>query len=676
MDNNLSLFFAPRGVAVIGASASPSKLSHGILRNMIQYGFQGQVYPVNPRADEILGLPCYADIAQVPDPVDLAVIVVPAPATPEIIRACGERGVRVAVIISGGFKEVGPEGAQLERECVAIAREFNMRLIGPNCVGTMDLNTGANTTFIQGIPPLGRIAFVSQSGAVAGGVVDYIRNKGVGFSHFASLGNEADVSETDMIAYLGDDPDVGVIACYVEGIKDGRRFMEVARRVTRVKPVVVLKAGRTQAGARAVSSHTGSLAGSHASYDAAFRQSGVIEAATTAELFDISLALDYQPLPKGERVAILTNAGGPAALASDSLASAGLSLADLSPQTQSALRSFLNPAAQVSNPVDMLGGAEPSEYARVLSEVLADPGVDAALAILVPQALVNPAEVAHAIGEASKGSGKTVIACFMGEVSVGEARQVLHGYRVPMYVFPESTGAVLGTMRRYAGWLEAAPEPPVQLPGLDTALAKRALAQVGDEKNLSEADSRPLLGAYGVPLVPGGVAHSAAGAAEIARQVGFPVVLKIVSPDILHKSDAGGIVLNLPDAQSVEAAYSDLMARIGASHPQARLEGALIEAMVPNGTEVIVGMRRDPFFGPLLMFGLGGIYVELFGDVSFRVAPLSRADALEMIRQNSRRPSANRLPRPAQGRLGRSGRCHSAFGPACPGFPADRGDGS
>ncbi len=635
MDNNLSLFFAPRGVALIGASASPNKLSHGILRNMLQYGYQGKIYPVNPRADEILGLPCYADISQVPDPVDLAVIVVPAPATPEIIQACGRRGVRTAVIISGGFKEVGKEGAGLERECVNIASEYGMRLIGPNCVGTMDLNTGLNTTFIQGIPRQGRIAFVSQSGAVAGGVVDYIRNKGVGFSHFASLGNEADVSETDMIEYLGEDPNVGVIACYVEGIKDGRRFMEISRRVTRRKPVVVLKAGRTQAGARAVSSHTGSLAGSHASYDAAFRQSGVIEAATTEELFDISMALDYQPLPKGKHVAILTNAGGPAALASDSLASAGMTLADLSEETQAGLRAFLNPAAQVSNPIDMLGGAEPPEYARALEATLADPGVDAALAILVPQALVNPAEVARAIGEVAQTSDKTVIACFMGEASVVEARRLLHEFQVPMYVFPEAVGSVLAAMRRYAVWLASAPEPPLHLEGLDPAAAKEALEQVGGEKNLSEAYSRPLLAAYGVPLVPGGAAHSATEAVEIARRVGFPVVLKIVSPDILHKSDAGGIVLNLQDEESVQAAYTAMMDRIGRSHPHARLEGALVEAMLPQGTEVIVGMRRDPFFGPLLMFGLGGIYVELFGDVSFRVAPLSRAGALEMIHQTN-----------------------------------------
>lgn len=634
MNNKLSLFFAPRGVAVIGASASPNKLSNGILRNMLQYGYQGKVYPVNPRAEQILDLPCYPDISHVPDPVDLAVVVVPAPATPDVIRACGERGIRAAVIISGGFKETGPEGAALERRCVEIAGRYGMRLIGPNCVGTMDLNTGLNTTFIQGMPERGGIAFVSQSGALAGGVVDYIRGKNVGFSHFASLGNEADVSETDMIAYLAGDPAVSVIAGYVESIRDGRRFMQAARQVTPCKPLVMLKAGRTQAGARAVSSHTGSLAGSYASYQAAFRQSGAIEAASIAELFDIAMALDDQPLPAGGRVALLTNAGGPAALASDSLSVNGIVLADLSQETREGLRRRLNPAAQVDNPVDMLGGAEPPEYAQGLERLLADPGVDAVVVILVPQALVNPAEVAQAIGEVAQNSHKTVLACFMGEASIGAARKVLHAHRVPMYVFPEAVGSVLGAMLRYASWLKKDSEPPVRLEDPQAvASARRALEQAGCERSLSEAYSRPLLAAYGIPLVPGGDAHSPQEAVEIARRVGFPVALKVISADILHKSDAGGIALNLGDAPAVEAAYQAMMARIAASHPHARLEGALVEAMAPNGTEVIVGMRRDPFFGPLMMFGLGGIYVELFGDVSFRVAPLNRSEALEMIRQ-------------------------------------------
>jgi acetate---CoA ligase (ADP-forming) len=631
MQNTLSSFFDAEGVALIGASASPNKLSHGILRNLMQYGYQGNIYPVNPKADEILGLRSYPDIASVPDPVDLAVIVLPSAAAAEVIEACGQRGIRAVIIISGGFKEVGAAGADLEKECVAIARRYNMRLIGPNCVGTLDLYTGLNTTFIQGVPERGRIGFVSQSGAVGGGVIDILRDKGVGFSNFASLGNEADVSETDLIEYLGQDPNTAVIAAYVESIRDGSRFIEVASNVTRHKPIVILKAGRTSAGARAVSSHTGSLAGSHAAYSAAFHQSGVIEAATTAELFDIALALDYQPLPKGDRVAIVTNAGGPAALSSDSLSAVGLRLADLHEETISVLKQKLNPSAQVANPVDMLGGAEPREYMFALERVLLDSQVDAVLAILVPQALVNPAEVARAIGQVAEKSDKPVLACFMGEASIGEARQVLHQYKVPMFVFPESVGSVIAAMRHYAAWLETTPGQAEKLSGIDREAAEQAFQNARPALQFSEAHTRPLFSAYGIPVVPGDTAHTAAEAVRIASEIGYPVVLKIVSPDLLHKSDVGGIVLNLDSEAAVKAAYEDLMQRIGASHPEAHLEGALVEKMAAPGVEVIVGMRRDPYFGPLIMFGLGGIYVELFGDVSFRVAPVSREQALEMI---------------------------------------------
>jgi acetate---CoA ligase (ADP-forming) len=631
MQNTLSSFFDAEGVALIGASASPNKLSHGILRNLMEYGYQGKIYPVNPKADEILGLRSYPDIASVPDPVDLAVIVLPSAAAPEVIEACGQRGIRAVIIISGGFKEVGAAGADLEQECVAIARRYRMRLIGPNCVGTLDLYTGLNTTFIQGVPDRGRIGFVSQSGAVGGGVIDILRDKGVGFSNFASLGNEADVSETDLIEYLGQDPNTAVIAAYVESIRDGSRFIEVASNVTRHKPIVILKAGRTSAGARAVSSHTGSLAGAHAAYSAAFYQSGVIEAATTAELFDIALALDYQPLPKGDQVAIVTNAGGPAALSSDSLSAAGLRLADLHEETISVLKQKLNPSAQVANPVDMLGGAEPREYKFALERVLLDAGVNAVLVILVPQALVNPAEVARAIGQVAEKSDKPVLACFMGEASIGEARQVLHQYKLPMYVFPESVGSVFAAMRHYAAWLENIPGQAEKLSGIDRAAAEQAFQNARPAMQFSEAHTRPLFSAYGIPVVPGDTAHTAAEAVRIASEIGYPVVLKIVSSDLLHKSDVGGIVLNLDNEAAVKSAYEDLMQRIGASHPEAHLEGALVEKMAAPGVEVIVGMRRDPYFGPLIMFGMGGIYVELFGDVSFRVAPVSRDQALKMI---------------------------------------------
>ena len=633
MEPSLKPFFDPRGVAVIGASSSPTKLSYGILRNMTLYGFKGQVAPVNPRASQILGLKCYADIADVPDPLDLAVIVLPAPAIPPVLEACGRRGLGAVTIISGGFKEVGSEGAHLEKDILEIADRYQMRLIGPNCVGTLDMYSGLNTTFIQGEPEKGGIGFVSQSGAVGGGVVDLLRNKQIGFSNFSSLGNEADVSETDVIEYLAAEQHTRVIAAYVEQIRDGQRFVATARQVTPRKPIVLLKAGRTQAGARAVSSHTGSLAGSHAAYQAAFAQSGVIEVDNVASLFEVAQALDTQPLPKGKRVAILTNAGGPAALASDSLANHGLQIADLSEQTRQLLRERLNPAAQVGNPVDTLGGAEPDEYRLALQAVLADPNVDAAIPILVPQALVDPAAVARSLCEAAQGSFKPVLACFMGDWSVGPAREVLHKNGVPMYVYPEAPGLVLGAMLRHAAWQSRPAEPTPALDGLDRASAQELIRAESGRGSLGEALTRPLLAAYGMPVVAGAAAHSPEEAAAVAGRIGLPVAMKIVSADILHKSDVGGIRLNLASEEEVSLAYRELMESVAARQPQAHLEGALIEAMAPKGQEVIVGMRRDANFGPLMMFGLGGVYVELFGDVAFRVAPLSRKDALEMIRQ-------------------------------------------
>lgn len=631
MRSDLRPFFAPAGVALIGASDNPSKLSHGILKNMISYGYQGAVHPVNPKAKSILGLTCYPDIRQVPDPVDLAVIIIPAPAVPEALEACGERGIHAVIIISGGFKEVGPEGAALEKICLEIARKHHMRLIGPNCVGTLNLYTGLNTTFIQGVPARGGISFVSQSGAVGGGVIDYLRNKGVGFAAFASLGNEADITETDVIEYLATDPDTRVIAAYVESIRDGQRFLRIAREVTRQKPIILLKAGRTEAGARAVSSHTGSLAGANEAYRAAFIQSGVIEANTVAELFEIATALDTQPLPQGSRVAIVTNAGGPAALASDSLASHGLQLATLVEDTRQALRAHLNPAAQVDNPIDMLGGAEPHDYAFALNQALQDPNVDATLTILVPQALVDPAEVARQIAQVAQSAAKPVLTCFMGEHSVGQAREILRRAGIPIYTFPESAGYVLGAMQRYAKWHQRTWVEPTRPEGCQPEKVAAILSQFASRRVLGEAESRLVLDAYGVSLIPGALARNAEEAVEAAERLGFPVVMKVVSPQILHKSDVGGIRLNLKSPGEVREAFSEMMTRLQSLLPHADLQGVLIEAMAPAGHEVIIGMRRDPNFGPVMMFGLGGIYVELFRDVAFRVAPLTHDDALEMI---------------------------------------------
>ena len=630
MTTDLAPFFSPAGVAIIGASTSPRKLSYGILKNLSLYGYTGGIYPVNPKADRILGLKVYPDISAVPDPVELAVIVLPAGMTPEVIRACGERGLKAAVIISGGFREIGGNGVALEQECLEIAKQYGMRLIGPNCVGTVDLLTGLNTTFIEGLPTKGSIGFLSQSGAVCGGVVDYIADKGIGFSHFASLGNELDVDESDMIAYFGAHPAVKVIAAYVEGIQDGQKFIRTAYEVSREKPIVLLKAGRSDAGAQAVSSHTGSLAGSYAAYQAAFKQAGVIEVDDLPALFDVAWGLSCQPLPKGNRVAIFTNAGGPAALASDALDAHGFKLATISPEKQAQLAEKLNPSAQVSNPVDMLGGAEPPEFAHCLTTLIDDPQVDVLLPMLVPQALVNPGDVARAIVEQSRKTNKTVLACMVGERSLAEARQILHKNHVPMSIFPEVPGQVLGAMQSYRNWLEKAHGEAFQFKNVQVGEAKAALEKE-QGKALGEADTRPVLAAYELDLIPGALAKDAEEAASAAKEIGFPVAVKVVSPQILHKSDLGGIALNLANESEVQDAVHAMQTGISDAAPDATIEGFLVEKMAPKGLEVIVGMRRDPTFGPLMMFGLGGVVVELFKDVGFGIAPLSPEQAREMI---------------------------------------------
>jgi acetyltransferase len=460
--------------------------------------------------------------------------------------------------------------------------------------------------------------------------VDYIVDKHIGFSHFASLGNELDIDESDMIAYFGDHPQVKVIAAYIEGIQNGQKFIEIASRVSREKPIVLLKAGRTDAGAQAVSSHTGSLAGAYAAYQAAFRQAGVIEVPDLPTLFDVAWALSCQPLPKGKRVAIFTNAGGPAALASDALAANGFTLAEISKEEQTKLSEKLNPSAQVANPVDMLGGAEGAEFAHCLSTLKDSPNIDVFLPILVPQSLVKPADVARAVVENTRGSDKTVITCMVGEQSLKEARQILHKNKVPMVIFPEVPGLVLGAMRSYREWNRKPQAKPF-------SVEKRDLEKLSDglrnsEGNaLGEAQTRPVLEAYGLNLIPGGVTKDVEGAIRIAQTIGYPVALKIVSPQVLHKSDSGGIALGLNSADAVTSAIQKMNKDVLQAVPQAEIEGYLVEKMAPMGLEVIVGMRRDPTFGPLMMFGLGGVYVELFKDVGFGVAPLTSQQARALI---------------------------------------------
>lgn len=622
-------FFKPAGTAIIGASANPDKLSYGILKNMLSYGYQGKIYPVNPKNEMILDLPCYPTINEVPDPVDLAVIILPSQYIASVVEDCGKRGIKSAIIISGGFKETGADGLKLENEVLAIAAQYGMRLVGPNCVGTVDLYSGLNCTFINGIPTKGGVAFVSQSGAVIGAATDYLLGKGVGFSYFVSLGNEADITETDMIEYMAEDDNVSVITIYAESIKNGPRFIASARETSKKKPIVILKSGRSEAGARAVSSHTGSLAGSQEAYQAAFQQAGVIQVDEIKELYALAAGFSSQPLPHGNRVAIVTNAGGGGALASDALEKAGLKLATFAPETIEKMRPQMNPASGLRNPVDMLGGASPAEYEVALKHVLADPNVDAVIPIIVPTSLVDTRAVAEEWVKASRTTEKPMICCLMGEASLEKAMQYLHDEQIPVFTFPEDCAATLGKMYAYAQSRDRIQTvSSFTLPSIPAAsafLKQQALPTLG------ENEARTILEAYEVPVAPGGFARNAEEACQVANRVGYPVVMKIVSPQILHKSDAGGIMLNLSSDTELTQAVEKMRSMIKKNAPEAEIQGFLVEKMASKGMEVIVGMKRDPNFGPMIMFGMGGIFVELFKDISFGIAPLSSTDVDRMI---------------------------------------------
>jgi acetyl coenzyme A synthetase (ADP forming)-like protein len=615
-------FFNPSGVAVIGASRDPHKLGHGVVRNLMEYHYRGSIYPVNPVASEILGHTCYPSVADVPDPVDLAVIVVPVKIVVDMLDQCGKRGIKHVIVVSGGFSETGPEGQVHEEALARVAREHNIRVIGPNCIGLIDTHTSVNTTFVVGMPQVGDIGFVSQSGAMCAAVIDWARGAGVGFSRIVSLGNQVDVNETEMLEAVAADPQSRVITAYIEGVADGRAFIQVAEKASRRKPVVVLKAGQGASGAKAVASHTGALAGSAEAYTAAFQHSGVLAASTMEELFDWARALAWQPLPDGKRVAVLTNAGGPAILAVDAIEATGLQVAPLTDETRAYLRPRLPAAASVENPVDVLAGSGPGTYAVALDALLSDSTVDSVIVIMAPNDWFLPASLAEVICEVAAVHHKPVLASIMGLASVDQALTILHQRRVPNFAFPERAPSALAAMLARRQWLDTPPEAPVELIDIDPDAASAALK----EGNLAE-----LVAAYGVTLPPNKLAATAEEATRLADEIGYPVALKLVSPHITHKSDVGGVALNLADGDAVRDAFDRIVSSAFAAHPHAKIEGALVQKMLTGGQEIIVGVRRDAQFGPLALVGQGGVDVELLRDVAMGIAPLSHSQAQRML---------------------------------------------
>ncbi len=632
--SDLKVFFRPQGVAVIGASREPHKLGYGIVRNLQDVRYEGAIYPVNPNEEEILGYKVYRSISEIEGPLDLAVISVPAPAVPEQIEACGKRGIKGAIIVSGGFRETGPEGAQREKDIAAIAAKFDMRIIGPNCIGTIDAHTPINTTFVVGMPRPGDIAFVSQSGAMAAAVMDWAVGSGVGFSRIVSLGNQLDVAEAEMLEAIGQDGKTRVVTGYIEGTSDGRKFVDAASRTAKTLPLVFLKAGRGKSGAKAVASHTGALAGDMAAYESAFRRAGVLWAHTMEELFDWGRALAWQPLPQGSRVAILTNAGGPAILAADALEDAGLSLAPLTSDTKAFLRRRVFAAASVENPVDILAGAGPATYALCLDALLADETVDAVAVIQAPQDWFSPLSLAEVIGEVANsplGRKKPILSVIMGLASTSEATQILHRKHIPNFAFPERIGSTLGAMYRRKLWLDeqelAISAPPLSI---DISDSKDLLKAAGSGW-LDAQHVEALLSAYGIPVAISSVATSPDEAVKIAQRSGYPVVLKLVAEGVTHKTDVGGVTLNIQSDDELRSKYASMIEHAKKALPDAAIKGVLVQNQVQQGIELILGVVQDAQFGPLLMVGSGGTEVELKKDVAFELAPVTSSQASAML---------------------------------------------
>jgi len=630
----LEALFKPASVAVVGAAREEGKLGYTVLRAVIDSGYPGAIYPINPKATQILDLPAYPSVSAVPGPVELAVIVVPRPAVIPVMRDCAAKGVKAAIIITAGFREVGPEGVEAENAVMRIARSAGIRVLGPNVLGLIDTSTPLNASFAPNMPKKGEIAFMSQSGAICSAILDWAQPRDLGFSKFVSLGNKADITEVDLLQAWGDAPETRVIIGYLEGISDGQRFMRVAKELTKRKPVIIVKSGRTAAGSRAVSSHTGTLAGSDAAYTAAFKQSGVIRAETMEELFDLSIAFAYQPLPDGKRLAIITNAGGPGIIATDASERIGLSLAGFTNETISALRSSLPPAASVYNPVDVLGDAKADRYQVALDLVMKDPGVDGVLVLLTPQAATEPTETAKVVVAASRNSKKPILASFVGGTSVEEAARILNAGRVPNYSFPERAVEVFAEMSAYDLWRDRTLDRPFVF-DVDREKVRAVFQRVREmgRNALIELEAREVVSAYGLKMPRSELARSEAEAVAFAEDIGYPVVMKIVSPDILHKSEVGGVRVGLRSSAEVHNAFVRMLQDARRFVPSANIWGVAIQEMVKPGRETIIGVTFDPQFGHLLMFGLGGIYVEVLKDVSFRLAPLTAGEARSMVRE-------------------------------------------
>lgn len=635
----LDAIFAPKSIAVIGASQREGSVGRTVLWNLISHPFGGTVFPVNPKHHSVLGIKTYPNIAAVPEPVDLAIVITPASTVPGVIGECVDAGVKGAIVLSAGFKEIGTTGAELEQQVLQQVRRGKMRLIGPNCLGVMNPHTGLNATFAHGMALPGKVGFISQSGALCTAILDWSFRENVGFSAFISIGSMLDVGWGDLIYYLGDDPHTESIVIYMESIGDARSFLSAAREVALTKPIIVIKAGRTAAAAKAAASHTGALAGSDAVFDAALRRCGVLRVKSISELFDMAEVLAKQPRPKGPRLTIVTNAGGPGVLATDALITDGGELAELSPETYAALNELLPPQWSHNNPIDILGDADPIRYAKALEIVAKDPNSDGLLVILTPQAMTDPTQSAYKVKSLAR-IGKPILASWMGDADVEAGAEILNQASIPTFPFPDTAAHVFNYMWRYNYNLRALYETPVLPEGVDTSdrtIAKTIIqtAREAGRTLLTEVESKQILAAYGIPTVTTQVATSAAEAVRLAEEIGYPVVLKVYSETITHKTDVDGVHLNLRDAKAVREAYDaialSVSTKVGANH----FAGVTVQPMInlKNSYELIVGSSIDAQFGPVLLFGTGGQLVEVFQDRALGLPPLNTTLARRMMEQ-------------------------------------------
>lgn len=632
----LDKIFNPKTIAVIGASDRRGSVGYSLMDNLINSDYAGTVYPVNIKHEHIHSIKAYSSVKDIPDKIDLAIIATPANSVPDIVRDCGEAGVGGAVIISAGFKEVGKEGEQLQKLILKIAHEYNIRIIGPNCLGFIRPSLHLNASFASQMALPGNIAFISQSGALCTAILDWSIKNNVGFRYFISIGSMVDVAFHDLIDYLGNDPEISSIIIYMESITNARKFMSAARAFSRNKPIIVLKSGRSSEGSQAAKSHTGSIAGNDEIFNAAFERAGIIRVDTIVGLFHVAKCLAMQPLPKGNKVAVVTNAGGPGIIATDSLVHSGGQLAVLDKNTISQLNKILPSSWSKNNPIDILGDADPQRYKNSIEIVLKDPNVDAILIILTPQAMTNPTQVANEIIKIKNNNKKTILATWMGGYDVAEGRKILEQGSIPIYRQPEDAIKSFLYIHSYSKILDMLYETPSTIPhafkpNIEENKKIIETAALEDREALTEAESKRFLANYEIPVIENAIAKSERQAEEKSHKLGFPVAMKILSPDIIHKTEIGGVKLNIKTKDEAKTAFAEIMNSARKHMPQADIHGVFIEPMVKKRYEILIGSKKDKIFGPTIVFGMGGIAVEVFKDTKIGLPPLNMALSMRMI---------------------------------------------